>query len=307
MGKALPPKADLDGKELHLVSDFIQLMTRARFQIMTKEEWEQAKLEKFKFQLPVAVDWTFFDKKLLSAYWNSSNEAKRFRMLLPEWADRCLVFKRDVMVMEDTGRYISEKIDLLISYALIAPLLWLWRWICTKVFRRPVMPGSACSATTPGGEEGHARHKNARVVERRSLKRLMPTLWSLLLGFAREFTIQEPAYKQVVVLYRAAPAGSRSKDKKAAKKRSKDDRLTDILSNRNIHIKAFHDIPMADLEMVFPEKKPYLKMMSIINMIISTVMVLIGVVSMLFKNGKGLDFNALMSVGSFVSARFFQV
>lgn len=305
VGKALPPKADLDAKELHLVADLIQLMARARFQIMTQEEWDTAKEERFLFQLPVAVNWGFFDKKLLTAFWNSSNERRRFRMLLPDLADRCLIFKRDVIMMEDTGRYINDKVELLISYALIAPLSALWTWIKKKLRRGA--QATAAASQQPGSEaKPSMSHHNSRLVERRSLRRLLPNLRSLLLAFPRELTIQEPAYKEVVVVYRTA--GSRGKaDKKQAKKRAKDDRLTDILSNRNIHIKCFHDIPMADIDAVFPDKKVYMKLASIVNMIVATVMALVAVLSTLLQAGKAMDMNLFMSVGGLVWARFFQM
>jgi Flp pilus assembly CpaF family ATPase len=47
----------------------------------------------------------------------------------------------------------------------------------------------------------------------------------------------------------------KTKPKVVAKKRSNDDRIADILVARNIHMRCFHDIPMADLEMIFPDKK----------------------------------------------------
>lgn len=62
-----------------------------------------------------------------------------------------------------------------------------------------------------------------------------------------------PACAQVVVLYRSVH--KRRADPKKASKRAQEERMRDILGNRNMHLRMFHDIAMADLDQVFPEKK----------------------------------------------------
>ena len=58
---------------------------------------------------------------------------------------------------------------------------------------------------------------------------------------------------QVVVLYRAR-VGQKTDSRAKAKARSQEDRLKDILAARNVHLRCFRDVPMADLDIVFPEK-----------------------------------------------------
>ena len=58
---------------------------------------------------------------------------------------------------------------------------------------------------------------------------------------------------QVVVLYRSVQ--KRKATSKKASKRAQEDRMKDILGNRNMHLRMFHDIAMADLDQVFPDKK----------------------------------------------------
>jgi Protein of unknown function (DUF3754) len=43
------------------------------------------------------------------------------------------------------------------------------------------------------------------------------------------------------------------------------------LKRRNIHIRRYQDIPMADTELIFPDKNIYLKPFTIITMIITIV------------------------------------
>ena len=57
----------------------------------------------------------------------------------------------------------------------------------------------------------------------------------------------------MVILYRSKMK-QKTNTKAKAKARSQDDRLMDILAARNIHLRCFHDIPMADIDLVFPEK-----------------------------------------------------
>ncbi len=66
--------------------------------------------ERFMFHLPVKVNWEYFDSKLLTSFWSSNRERSDLRALLPEHADRILVFHRGIGVAEDSGRYISQKV-----------------------------------------------------------------------------------------------------------------------------------------------------------------------------------------------------
>ena len=44
------------------------------------------------------------------------------------------------------------------------------------------------------------------------------------------------------------------------------------LARRNIHIKRFDNIPMADTEMVFPDKRVYVKPLTLITLFVTIVM-----------------------------------
>ncbi len=58
---------------------------------------------------------------------------------------------------------------------------------------------------------------------------------------------------------------------------------TGILERRNIYIKAFHDIPMADLDAVFPDKKFFFKMASLLQILATIATALAALASMMFK------------------------
>eukprot|EP00667_Euglena_gracilis_P004686 EG_transcript_4716 len=92
-----------------------------------------------------------------------------------------------------------------------------------------------------------ASHPRPRVLTHRvGLPRALPTAWSVVQNFHRKVRLTEPTFKNVAVLYCHSLKGAR---------RANNDRdLTE--ESDGIHIKLFRDIPMADLEVVFPFKRP---------------------------------------------------
>lgn len=55
--------------------------------------------------------------------------------------------------------------------------------------------------------------------------------------------------------------------------------LLQDIAQRNIVIKSFSNIPLADLEMIFPEKKVYIKPFVLIQLIVTIVLACISVFS----------------------------
>ena len=75
-------------------------------------------------------------------------------------------------------------------------------------------------------------------IERLTLRRLLPTPWAVLANFFAEMEIQEPTYKEVVLLYRMA-------------KPEKGQRAGPTGAGPLI-MRSFRDVPVADVDMVFP-------------------------------------------------------
>ena len=55
------------------------------------------------------------------------------------------------------------------------------------------------------------------------------------------------------------------------------------MAQRNIVVKSFCDIPMADLEMIFPEKKVYIKPFILIQLVVTIALAIFTIVSTLFQ------------------------
>ncbi len=55
------------------------------------------------------------------------------------------------------------------------------------------------------------------------------------------------------------------------------------MAQRNIVIKSFSDVPMADVEMIFPEKKVFIKPFVLIQLVVTVVLAIITVVTTLLQ------------------------
>ena len=61
--------------------------------------------------------------------------------------------------------------------------------------------------------------------------------------------------------------------------------LLQDLAQRNIVVKSFTDVPMADVEMIFPEKKVFIKPFVLIQLVVTVVLAAITIFSTLFQVG----------------------
>jgi hypothetical protein len=77
-------------------------------------------------------------------------------------------------------------------------------------------------------------------------------------GLGKEVELVEPSFKDVVILYRekVEEAGPTAKGGASSNGNTAKRVEAEVTSSRkrNLHIKRFQDIPMADVEMVFPDK-----------------------------------------------------
>lgn len=85
---SLPCPAFAEGQFL---KDFSDCMQRSHYRLIGAAEWEAAAAEAFLFTLPVAVDWSALDKRMLQRYWGDRPEQ---RAVLPDLSDRILIFYR---------------------------------------------------------------------------------------------------------------------------------------------------------------------------------------------------------------------
>jgi hypothetical protein len=137
---------------------------------------------------------------------------------LPRWAHRMWLYRRGVGVARCTSLFIVEKLNfLIVEYAVKAYNFG------ARLIGQPPIPSAEGTTSVAGVERITMRN----VLDWKSFT------WSKLWT---KVTLQEPTFKEIVLLYRPAAPES------AAQRNA-------------IYIKSFRDIPMADLEVVLPEKK----------------------------------------------------
>jgi hypothetical protein len=234
-------------REMRFLSNFVDVMRRGNFRPLTAADVALSEAEDYLFTLPVSVDWDRLDDDLLTRFWKQHPPEPGHD--LPDFARRIMVFQRGVGVEQSYALHLLAKVDVVMS-GLFEWLLWAPR----RVLRKSGSSRSAKRAALrklqqPVSEEKSHRFEN-RYIERVPLRSTCRS-WKWL--FQRSL-IQEPTFQELIILYR--PAGHAPRKK------------TDPVPQRDqsIHIKAFNDIPMADLEVVFPEKKISMKPLDLVKL-----------------------------------------
>ena len=267
----LPSKPEMIEREQRFVGDFILLLKAGHYRLLSQAEWNMAIAEEFQLTMPVSVDWNCKDDAMLSRYWEDHPEEREG---VAEMSDRVLVFHRGVGVAKMRGLFLNEKVDLLVEYGFTNPVARLWNWI--KGAKR--LSGNTASKEQIGQNEEWVAHKNRKVVQRRTLDRVLPDFLSVLKNIHRHVEIQEPTFKEVIVLYRKAE--HQPKDPQAS-------RHSVALAKRNIFIKSFCDVPMADVELIFPEKTVFIKSVTRIQLTVTVLMAVFGALASLIGVREG--------------------
>ncbi|KAM0856783.1 hypothetical protein ACQ4PT_048857 [Festuca glaucescens] len=265
---------EIDTLEQNFLTYFFQVMEKSNFNIVSDDEVELAQSGQYLLNLPIKVDEAKLDNKLLSKYFKEHHHDN-----LPEFSDKYVIFRRGIGLDRTSDFFFMEKVDMVITRT--------WRWLLEKtrlqkLFLRknkvkPVID-SKKNDDLVGEEEDKELYVERIRLETMKLRfvlflacyGLITVIFFLTLSYfycslrnlVGKVTIQEPTFEEVIVLYR----------KKSPK--GQDDRA--------IHVKHFKNIPMADMELVLPEKKnPSLTPMDWVQFIVSVVIGLVTLVGSL--------------------------
>lgn len=243
-GENMLTPTSFEASSVEFVGEFCTLMADAEYTLLTQKEWELASAEDFLFTLPVHVNWALHDESLLKTFL-SKNTA--LASGLPQFSERALVFKRGTGIAKADGLFIAQKIEMLLSMLVKEPFLKLIGQAQPVFVNQQVVSGSKKTFS----QGGNVEDRNATVIERLTLRRHMPNIFALLRKFFSKLEIQEPTFKEVVLLYRMAKPmeGDESGPSGCGP----------------LIIKSYSDIPMADLEMIFPEKNISVKLSEMIQ------------------------------------------
>ncbi|CAI0555808.1 unnamed protein product [Linum tenue] len=267
---------DVDICERHFLNCLFQVMERSNFKITTDGEIDVALAAQYRLNLPIVVDESKLDKKLFTKYFS-----KHPKDNLPHFADKYIIFRRGFGIDQMTAYFIKHKINTIIMrlWMLILTITGL-KWL---LFRKedPTTIGVNIDDMVDEDDD-----EDDLFVERIRIEK-MPLSFSNLFG---KVTIQEPTFDRIIVVYRRES----SSDKKE--------------TERNMYVKHFKGIPMADMEIVLPEKKnPGLTPMDWVKFLVSALIGLATVVGSL--SVKKVDirviFAILTSVGGYCVKTYF--
>ncbi|KAL0549430.1 hypothetical protein IC582_013912 [Cucumis melo] len=236
---------EIDVLEQNFLSYLFQVMEKSNFKIASDEEIEIALSGQYLLNLPITVDESKLDKVLLKKYFATHPQAN-----LPDFVDKYVIFRRGTGIDRTSDFFFIEKVDMLIGrfWSYLLRLTRLEKILCRR-------PSSRSMEDRKKNDEIPTDAEQDLDVERVRLEN-MELSASNLLG---KVTIQEPTFDRIIVVYRRASTKSKPE--------------------RGIYVKHFKNIPMADMEIVLPEKKnPGLTPMDWVKFIVSAIVGLVAVV-----------------------------
>ncbi|KAG6785304.1 hypothetical protein POTOM_011034 [Populus tomentosa] len=287
---------EIDVLEQNFLTYLFQVMDKSNFKITTDEEIDVALSGQYLLNLPIKVDESKLDKKLLKAYFNDHPYEN-----LPDFADKMehnfaidfvvawscemkdnsktfsvvekvtafgtkacflalhdagsngtyIIFRRGIGIDRTADYFFMEKVDMLIGR--------FWGFLL-KVTRLEIVFARKSSGQRKKDQKkdddlNSEADQDDLFVERLRLEKMDLSVSNLL----SKTTIQEPTFDRIIVVYRPAPTKSKTE--------------------RGIYVKHFKNIPVADMEIVLPEKKnPGLTPMDWVKFLVSAVVGLVAVI-----------------------------
>ncbi|XP_030956203.1 uncharacterized protein LOC115978324 isoform X1 [Quercus lobata] len=241
---------EVDEFEIKFLMHLFQVMDKSNFRITTDDEIEVALSAQYRLNLPIVVDESMLDKRLLTTYFTKHPHDN-----LPYFADKYIIFRRGIGIDHTTGYFFKSKVNTIIvrAWRCFLKVTGLKRVLFRK--SRPQFKNDKKESIEISTEA----EQDDLYVERIRVENMKLSIFSKLLS---KITIQEPTFDRIIVVYRRANTKKENK--------------------RGIYVKHFKNIPMADLEIVLPEKRnPSLTPMDWVKFLVSAVIGLVTVISSL--------------------------
>ncbi|KAL5797299.1 hypothetical protein ACOSQ2_002119 [Xanthoceras sorbifolium] len=245
---------EIDVLEQNFLMYLFQVMEKSNFKITTDDELDVAHSGQYLLNLPISVDESKLDNKLLKRYFEEHHYED-----LPEFCDKYIIFRRGIGIDQTTDYFFMEKVDMLISR--------FWSFLLRRTRLDKLLARRSTGHRTKDPKKDDPKkddeisseaEQDDLYVERHRLENMELSVRNLL----SKVTIQEPTFDRMIVVYRRAS--------------------TKLKAERGIYVKHFKNIPMADMEIVLPEKKnPGLTPTDWVKFLASAVVGLVAVFSSL--------------------------
>ncbi|KAI4375416.1 hypothetical protein MLD38_013287 [Melastoma candidum] len=241
---------EIDAAEEDFLTYLMSVMEKSNFKIATDGEINVALSAQYRLSMPIKVDESKLDNRLLRKYFTQHP-----RDNLPDFADKYIVFRRGIGLDKMSGYFFKTKLNTIISHT--------WRRFLKYTGLRLIFCRRSLSEINPIGPDEICSKDTQEdlYVERIRIENMRLSISKLL----RLNTIQEPTFERIIVAYRRASTDE-----------------SDDNHDRAIYVKQFKSIPMADMEIVLPEKRnPGLTPLDWCKFIVSAAIGLITVASSL--------------------------
>eukprot|EP00897_Mesotaenium_endlicherianum_P002497 jgi/Mesen1/2275/ME000154S01445 len=214
--------AQVDKLESRFLGTLVQTLEKSNFKLLSKQEFDTAKAGHYLLDLPITVDTAKLDRRLLYRYFKEHAHDD-----LPPYAEQYLIFRRGIGTDRTEDYFMNEKVDALLSR--------LFKQVLVTLRVKKKEPPPARDVLLLSKKNDITGADDGQEIERIRLQNMPLSFRNL----RSKVTLQEPTFERIILVYRRATTSESPSD----------------LGERSIHIRHFHDIPMADLEIVLPEKK----------------------------------------------------
>ncbi|KJE91705.1 hypothetical protein CAOG_02801 [Capsaspora owczarzaki ATCC 30864] len=310
-------EAQIRDYEDDFLERFHRIMERGNYLMLSQEQYDTALKEDYLFNVRAEINWSNLDGAAFVRFLNRHPELREGTRQPASISDRVLIYHRGVGVDRTQGLFMMEKIDSLL-YRLGHTVV---DWMKAAFHKPSFSKGTATAALHDDAEDDDNLDSSSwryRKVERRNLQRMFNGL-----NLLSSVQLQEPTFKQMVILYRvrnpvteasfssgqpsadtvtSGPGASSSnlrQGQAVAPKNAKQD------EHRPIMIKSFVDVPMADFEMVLPEKTIQMNPSDQIKIVVAVITCIAAIVFQIFDledylpfGGSNYHTNATLSASS---------
>lgn len=281
------PEEEILKRQERFITNMILVLMKNHYNILTQEEWDAAADEDFLLTLPVNVKWTAMDDAMLhETAWKAFPDMQD--TYPEELKSRILIFHRGVSSSQMTGKYYAQKVELLINFVLIKPLIKFLVWILKTMriigekpdsstsgsfYVRQALNGSSRRLEDDESSSETESAPDMVRIERRTFDQVFPDAKSVIKQIFKTIHLQEACWRDVIVIYRANENGS-NMGEFSLRSTMKHDTL-----KRNIVLKRFSSIPIADMELVFPEKNVHFAPTVLVNIAVTIIGAIITLVA----------------------------
>jgi hypothetical protein len=278
---------ELELRERNFLVNFIQLMIRGNFNPLGEAEHQQAEQHSYLLDLPIDVNWSIKDPtmyKKLFAYSQTEagqdeienrlgvNHLERYLDLPQDYEQRIMIFHRGISPDRTEGLFFMQKINQVIDKIfglILKPLQKSVKTVSERtehLVEGTLERGKGLLAGKPfaprnlrtdevSSESSEEAIGSGVVFLPRWLRRTSLSNQPFSLGrLFKSSLLQEPAIERVICVFRQYPPSPPP----LIRKLPLIGRFLKIPkpneTDPTIHVKLFQDIPLADLEIIFPEK-----------------------------------------------------